>query len=166
MKTPIASAAAMLIVAAALEAHVTLQPRESAPDATLTYTVRVPTEGTVTTTGVELEIPDGISVLSVEGPAESYEVQKSGDRIVSIAWKTEILPKQFKTFTFSARNPSNPAEVSWTAHQRFADGTMFDWVEPAGGKHPAGRTTIVAAPSTTAAPADHQHHPAEHEHHP
>ncbi len=149
--------AALLLVASAAYAHVNLQPRESAPGATVTYTMRVPTEGTVTTTGIELEIPDAMTVVSVDGPADAYEVKKAGDRIVAITWKTEILSKQFKTFTFVAKNPSAPSEISWKAHQRFADGTTFDWVEPAGGKRPAGRTNVAVAVDKAAMPADHKH---------
>jgi uncharacterized protein YcnI len=160
MKKLIFTAAPILVASAALQAHVTLQPREAAPGATVTYTMRVPTEDTVTTIGVELEIPDGVTVLSVDGPADTYEVKKAGDRIVSISWKTEIVPKAFKTFTFSARNPTEPGELSWKAHQRFADTAVFDWVEPAGGKRPAARTRITAATDKPSAPAEHQHqHP-------
>jgi uncharacterized repeat protein (TIGR01451 family) len=146
-----------LMFTSAAYAHVTLQPREAAPGSTVTYTVRVPTEGTVTTTGVEVEIPDGIVVLAVDGPTDTYEMKKSGDRITSITWKTEIAPKQARTFTFSARNPSAPAELSWKAHQHFADGTTYDWVEPAGSKRPAARTKIAASPDKPAA-GEHEHH--------
>ena len=148
---------AVLAMASVASAHVTLQPRESAPGETVTYTVRVPTEGTVPTTGIELEIPDAVTVVSVDGPAEAYEVKKSGDRIISIAWKTDIQPKQFKTFTFVAKNPTTPSEISWKAHQQFADGTMSDWIEPAGGKRPAARTKVGAAAEKPAMPADHKH---------
>lgn len=157
MKKLIASMAALVFATAALQAHVTIQPRESGPGATVNYTVRVPTEGTVTTTGVELEIPDAITVVSIDGPASTYEVKKAGDRIVSISWRTEIAPKEAKTFTFSANNSPEPSEISWKAHQRFADGTTFDWVEPAGGKRPAARTKIAAAPDKAATPDHHQH---------
>lgn len=159
MRHRIAAAFALLaLTAAAASAHVTLQPRESAPNATVTYTVRIPTEGTVTTTGIELEIPDGITVTSVDGPADAYQVKKAGDRITSITWKTEIPPKQVRTFTFSARNPSAPVELSWKAHQHFADGTTFDWVEPAGGKRPAGRTKIAGTADNAPAADEHEHH--------
>lgn len=156
-KKLVTSAGAVLVAAAVLQAHVTLQPRESAPGATVTYTVRIPTEGTVTTTGVELEIPDGIMVVAVDGPTDGYQVKRAGERIVSILWKTEIAPKAVKTFTFSAKNPSHPSELSWKAHQYFADGTTFDWVEPAGSKRPAARTRIAAAPDNAAAPGEHKH---------
>lgn len=145
---------ALLLTAGVASAHVNLQPRESAPGATLTYTMRIPTEGTVTTTGVELEIPDQISVISIDGPTDAYTVKKAGERIVSITWKTEIPPKQAKTFTFVAKNPSAPSEISWKAHQSFADGTSYDWVEPAGSKRPAARTNVTATPDKS---ADHKH---------
>lgn len=150
--------AALLLVASAAYAHVNLQPRESAPGVTVTYMMRVPTEGTVTTTGIELEVPDAMTIVSVDGPADAYEVKKTDGRIVAITWKTEILPKQFKTFTFVAKNPSAPSEISWKAHQRFADGTSFDWVEPAGGKRPSGRTNVVVMADKAAMPVDHSKH--------
>ena len=150
--------AALLLVASAAYAHVNLQPRESAPGVTVTYMMRVPTEGTVTTTGIELEVPDAMTIVSVDGPADAYEVKKADGRIVAITWKTEILPKQVKTFTFVAKNPAAPSEISWKAHQRFADGTSFDWVEPAGGKRPSGRTNVVVMADKAAMPVDHSKH--------
>ena len=149
--------AALLVTAGVASAHVNLQPRESAPGATITYTMRIPTEGTITTTGIELEIPDQIGVVSIDGPADAYTVKKAGERIVSITWKTDIPPKQAKSFTFVAQNPSTPSEISWKAHQHFADGTSYDWVEPAGSKRPAARTNVIAAPDKSAMPADHKH---------
>lgn len=149
--------AAILLSAAVASAHINLQPRESAPGAAVTYTVRVPTEGAINTTAIELEIPDQINVVSVDGPADAYTVKKAGERIVSITWKTDIPPKQAKTFTFVAKNPSTPSEISWKAHQAFADGTSYDWVEPAGSKRPAARTNVTAAADKAAMPADHKH---------
>jgi uncharacterized protein YcnI len=46
-------------------AHVSVRPRESRPGAEERYTVRVPTEGTVATTHVQLEIPPDVVVLEV-----------------------------------------------------------------------------------------------------
>ena len=153
----ISTVVALFGITASLSAHVSLQPRESAPGATITYTVRVPTEGTVATTGVELEIPEAVSVISVEGAADTYEVKKTGDRIVSITWKTDIQPKQFKTFTFVAKNPATPSDSAWNARQRFADGTMAEWIEPAGSKRPAARTKVVSTVEKAPIPTDHKH---------
>ena len=49
-------------------AHVRVTPRESKPGAKGTYTLRVPTEGKVTTRSVTLEVPEGVSVLSASAP--------------------------------------------------------------------------------------------------
>ena len=81
-------------------AHVTVRPRESSPGAEEGYTVRVPTEGAVTTTSVRLEIPDGVTVLEVDMvDGATFETERSGDRIVGITWKKEIKPKDAKMGT-------------------------------------------------------------------
>lgn len=144
MKRTIAlSAGCMLVLPILAWAHVTVRPRESKPAVEERYTVRVPTEGTVATTSVHIDIPDGVAVLEVE-PAEgaTYETEKQGDRIVGITWKKDIRPKQASEFFFRARNPSTGAEVTWKAHQHFADGTVTDWVGPSGDRRPAAVTKL------------------------
>ena len=139
--------ATLLLFAAAAEAHVTIQPRESKPGASETYKVRVPTEGKVATTFVELEVPDGMVVTSVEGATDTRDLKKSGDRIVSITWKTDIAPGTSQEFLFVATNPSTGTEIAWKAHQRYSDGTSTDWVEPAGAgsRRPGPVTKLTAA---------------------
>jgi uncharacterized protein YcnI len=143
-----------------LDAHVVVTPRESAAGAEQIYTVRVPTEGTVSSTSVELEIPAGMHVMQVaSGEGFTFDVKKDGDRIVSITWKKEIKPKEFSLFTFTAHNPQ-PGALQWKAHQTFADGSMRHWVGERGTKEPASVTTIVPKGGTTTAPAAdpaHQH---------
>jgi uncharacterized protein YcnI len=146
-----------------LDAHVVVSPRESAAGAEQIYTVRVPTEGTVSSTSVELEIPAGMHVMQVaSGDGYTFDVKKDGNRIVSITWKQEIKPKEFKLYTFTAHNPQ-PGAMQWKAHQTFADGSMRHWVGERGTKEPASVTTITpkggAAPAAKG-PADPEHkHP-------
>jgi hypothetical protein len=84
----IATAVTLLIPAAA-GAHVSITPRDSTAGATEKYVVRVPTEGKVTTTGAELEVPDGVVVEVLAVPAGwKYEVKRKGDRIVAITWQS------------------------------------------------------------------------------
>ena len=125
-------------------AHVSIRPRESKPGAEEQYTVRVPTEGTVATTHVQLDIPAGVTVLEVVShDGATFETSKQGDRITSITWKKEIAPKAAAEFVFSARNP--PAgDIVWKAHQHFADGTAADWVGAAGERRPASVTKLAA----------------------
>lgn len=144
MKRVIALAAAIMLgLPVLVGAHVTVRPRESKAAAEERYSVNVPTEGTVSTTSVHLEIPDGITVLDVEAMAgATFETQKRGDRIVGITWTKEIKPQQTSQFFFRARNPATGADVTWKAHQHFADGTVAEWVGPAGDKRPASVTKL------------------------
>lgn len=147
MKRTLAALALVVTLPSLALAHVGVRPRESKPGAEERYTVRVPTEGSVATTSVRLEIPDGVTVLEVEKMGgESFEVEKKGDRIVSITWKRNIPVKQSADFFFKARNPATGTEIAWKAHQHFADGTMTGWVEPAGSKRPASVTKLTATP--------------------
>jgi len=132
-----------LVLPATAWAHVTVQPRQSTPGAEERYTVRVPTEGAVTTTSLHLEIPDGVTVLGVDAAeGATFETEKQGDRIVGITWSTEIKPKEASEFSFRARNPPGSVELTWKARQHYADGTATDWVGPAGDRRPAAVTTL------------------------
>ncbi|MFN2444738.1 MAG: DUF1775 domain-containing protein [Vicinamibacterales bacterium] len=130
-------------------AHVSVRPRESKPGAEETYTVRVPTEGAVATTRLVLDIPSDVNVLEVL-PAEgaTFESARQGERITAITWTKEIAPKQVAEFRFRARNPS-AGEIVWKAHQHFADGTVADWIGPAGDRRPAAVTKLTSAPSAS-----------------
>ena len=135
----------VVLAGAVLGAHVTVLPRESHAGMEQRYTVRVPTEGQVATTSVELEIPTGVIVTEVvPGTGYTFDVRREGDRIVAITWKQEIPPKQSAQFVFVARNPTAP-EIAWKARQRFADGTSADWVGVQGDRRPASVTRLTAA---------------------
>lgn len=163
MKRTLAAAVFCVVLSlAVLDAHVVVTPRESTAGAEQTYTVRVPTEGTVSSTSMELEIPAGMHVMQVAaGDGYTFDVKKDGNRIVSITWKQEIKPKEFKLYTFTAHNPQ-PGALQWKAHQTFADGSMRHWVGERGTKEPASVTTIV--PKGAAAPAGKPAADPEHKH--
>ena len=133
----------VMLIATVVQAHVRIQPAESSVGAQQTYTVNVPTEGDFATPRVELEVPADVSVISVEG---QHETKKVGDRIVSIIWRTEILPGQSQQFVFVASNPASVQEISWKAHQHFADGSRADWIEGPGTRRPASITKLRTAP--------------------
>ena len=126
-------------------AHVTLRPVEAAPGGTTTYTVRVPSEGDAATTSVELEIPAGVTIVSVAGAADTYQLKKNGDRVTAIVWKTSIPAGERGELNFVAQNPASGGEIAWKAHQFYADGTRADWVEPKGGKRPGPVTLLKSA---------------------
>ena len=137
---------ALVVFGTIAQAHVTVVPRQSQPGATERYTVRVPTEGQVATTTVELEIPAGVTVTEVvAGSNYTFETRREGDRIVAITWKQDIPPRARGEFMFVARNPRASGPIAWKARQHFADGTRADWVGVEGDRRPASVTTVTAA---------------------
>ena len=133
-----------VLATAVAHAHVVVLPRESTAGAEQRYTVRVPTEGQVTTTSVELEVPADVTVTEVP-TAEGYavDVRREAGRIVAITWKQDIKPRDAATFVFVARNPRSE-RIVWRAHQRFADGGTTDWVGVEGDRRPASITKLAA----------------------
>ena len=140
-RTLFASALGLLALTLSANAHIRVLPLESHQGMRQTYTVKVPTEGNVATTSVELEIPEGVSVTSVMGQAEA---KKAGTRTVSITWKVQIPPGQSMDLVFEATNPANGQEVIWKAHQHFADGSSRHWVDAPRTPSPASVTKLSA----------------------
>ena len=136
----------VLFAASTVGAHVTVAPRESPAGAGERYTVRVPTEGQVPTTSVELEVPADVTITGVlVGGAFTYETRREGDRVVAITWKQDIKPGEIAEYVFFARNPKSGQQIAWKARQRFADGTSADWVGVEGDRRPASVTRLTAA---------------------
>lgn len=128
MRTKVVTAIFLVAAAAALSAHVTIAPAESTLNRNERYTMRVPTEGQVATVGVDLDVPEGVTisgVLAVGG--WTSELRKEGTRTVGISWKVDIPPAQFGELVFTARNPGEGTQIAWKVRQRFADGTSREW---------------------------------------
>lgn len=135
----------LVMTASIVDAHVTVVPKESQAGAVERYTIRVPTEGQVNTTSVELEVPAGVTITEVvAGSGYTFDTRREGTRIVAITWKQEIPPKATGSFVFTARNPSS-GQIAWKARQRFADGTSADWIGVEGDRRPASVTQLKAA---------------------
>jgi len=126
-------------------AHVTVWPRTASNGGFEKYTVRVPTEGNVATTAVELMLPEGVTFVAVAAPVgHAYQLKKSGERVSGIVWTMKIAPGEFAEFSFMARNPKEGKSIVWKAVQTFADGTKAEWVGPPGDKRPASVTQLSA----------------------
>jgi uncharacterized protein YcnI len=116
----ITTTAAVLLSATAAHAHITIRPREATLGVTETYTMRVPTEGKVATTSVELDLPDGVTIVTISGAAGSFEHKKSRDRVTSITWKVDIQPAQSQRVAVAAvggvcdRSRCRPCSPRWT----------------------------------------------------
>ena len=131
-----------LALATSVQAHVRVLPVESKTGARQTYTMTVPTEGKAATTSVVLEIPAGVSLISTADPTETKTV---GGRITSVTWKVQIPAGQSRNFDFVADNPQAGQDLSWKAHQLYADGTRRDWVDLPATKSPASITKLTAS---------------------
>ena len=133
------------LLALPVHAHVVVLPRESTNGAYEKYVVRVPTEGKIATTSVELQLPAEATFISVGAAVgHTYELKKSGDRVVAIVWSMRINPGEFAEFALMARNSKDGKSLTWKAVQRFADGSSTQWAGPAGDKHPASVTTLTS----------------------
>lgn len=128
--------AATIVLTASLSgmasAHVTVKPAEVATSSYQIFTVSVPNEKSVSTTGVKLLIPDSIkTVTPTQKAGWQIEIEKesSGDDVVkSVAWSGgEISDGTRDDFTFSARVPSEATELEWKAYQTYSDGTVVAW---------------------------------------
>lgn len=135
-----------VLLAGSAFAHVSIQPREAKAGATDTYTVRVPTEGTTATTVVVIDIPSGVTLRSVGGASDTHEETRVNGVVTSVRWKVHIAPGEAQEFNFVATIPAKAVDVTWRAHQGFADGTFSDWVEAPGGRRPAPVTKVVSQP--------------------
>jgi uncharacterized protein YcnI len=143
---------ALVLLSSIASAHVVVSPRTSQAGAYEKYTVRVPTEGSVATVSVELALPEGVNFVAVGTPTgHTYELKKSGERVVAIVWTMKIHPNEFAEFAFMARNPKDGKELVWKAVQKLANGTTEQWVGSVGDRRPASITTL-----TTGA-AEHKH---------
>jgi uncharacterized protein YcnI len=132
---------------AVAHAHVSITPRQSTAGATEKYTVRIPTEGKVTTTAAELDVPEGVIVETLQAPAGwTHEIKRADDRIVSIVWKADVKPGEFIEVAFVARNPRSGNRIVWTLRQRFADGTVTDWTMGPNGVRPTAVTQLAPLP--------------------
>ena len=120
----------LLALIASAQAHTSIWPRQSTAGISERYTIRVPTEGKVMTTGAEMDVPDGVVVTSIAVPQGwQYEVRRQADRIVAITWTMNIKPGEFAEFVFTARNPRDAEQIIWTLRQKYADGTVEDFTK-------------------------------------
>jgi uncharacterized protein YcnI len=137
----------VLLIPALAYAHVSVTPRSSTNGATEKYTIRIPTEGKVATTGADVEFPAGVIVETIQAPSGwKYEVKRQDDRIVSMTIQADVKPGEFIEVAFVARNPRQGNEIVWTLRQRFADGTVTDWTTGPRGRYATAVTRLTAPP--------------------
>jgi uncharacterized protein YcnI len=146
--------ACALLVATSLSAHVVVAPLQSKSGATQNYEVRVHNENEkkLATTSVELEVPDGVTIVSVgKPPSGTFKTTTTGARITTVTWDIQIPADKYVALPFAAKNPDSTKDVVWNVRQHMAGGSAIDWSDKPGSAEKPSITKIsaVAAPSAT-----------------
>jgi uncharacterized protein YcnI len=134
-------------------AHVTVIPKTSTTGAWETYSVKVPVEKEMATTKFTVKVPAGLEVMSYQPvPGWNYSTEKDANGKVETftfsATGEGILPGQFQTFVFVAKNPDKAVKAAWDAFQYYKDGSVVEWTGDEGSDSPHAITDIVTATTT------------------
>lgn len=128
----------LLVTASVVSAHVTVNPREVGMGKYQTFTVSVPSEKDLPTTGVRLVIPEGLehvsptvkpgwSIRLVTGEA-SMGGEHGDAAVKEIIWTGGSIPGHYRDdFSFSAKVPASETTLLWRAYQTYRDGTVVEW---------------------------------------
>jgi len=152
--------ALLLFASLHAQAHVTVKPAETGIATCQTFTVSVPVEKDLPTTGVRLSIPAGVTAVMPNakagwkidlnyipadaGAADHKDAERPRKQVTEIAWTGGVIPAgQRDEFVFSAKVPSVESTLQWKAYQQYQDGSVVAWErdprEPAA-KNAAGRS--------------------------
>lgn len=133
-------AACMLLATTGVAlAHVRVLPEEVPADSFEVFTVRVPSEKDVPTTGVRVEVPEGFVVSRVEPvPGWEYELEEEAGVVTAINWSGgEIGETEFRQFGVQGKTPEEPGDYPWRAFQTYEDGSVVEWVGSGDAEEPA-----------------------------
>jgi periplasmic copper chaperone A len=141
------AAAATLILAPAATAHVTMNPDKAQADGFARFALRVPTEESVPTVKVSIQLPAGLDEVSFQ-TKPGWQRTKSG-RIVT--WSGgQIGVGEFDEFGVSIHLPNTPGKVLvFPATQTYANGKVMHWIGALNSEEPAPHVTPEAAQSNT-----------------
>lgn len=127
---------------AAAAAHVVVTPGAVAPGSFNTFTMSVPNEKDNPTVKVQLAIPKGLVVYSVEAvPGWSWVITRVAGRITKLTVTGSLPPGYFQRFAFVAAAPKKPAVMKWKALQTYEDGSVVRWTGEPGAEEVS--TTVV-----------------------
>jgi uncharacterized protein YcnI len=134
------------LVGPAAYAHVTVAPMRSDAGAVQDYELRCHNEDPAATTALDLDIPDGVTVLEVS-PVEggSFETVKTGDRISKIVWNVNVPNGKYVELKFKAKNPAAEQDIYWNIDQHLDGGKTVSWSNKAGAEKKGTITKITAA---------------------
>lgn len=111
-------------------AHSTVEPAQTETSKYETFTLNVPTERDVPTTGIRLVVPPELDrVTPFVKPDWRISVTKDADgNVTEIAWTGGSIPAgQKDVFEFTARTPEEGATLIWKAYQTYQGGEVVAW---------------------------------------
>ncbi|MCW1908339.1 MAG: YcnI family protein [Candidatus Saccharibacteria bacterium] len=132
---------AAVFMGATVSAHVVVKPGEVVTAGFQTFTIGVPNEKDISTTKVNLVIPEGLKyVQPTQKAGWKIDIEKTGTgedaTVTSITWSGNEVKAGFRDeFTFSGQVPENATELQWKAYQTYADGTVVSWDKASEGGH-------------------------------
>ncbi len=135
----------MLVVTSVASAHVRVLPEEVPAGTFEVFTVRVPTEKDIPTTGVRVEIPEGFTISRVQPvPGWDYELEEQAGVVSAITWSGgEIGSTEFQQFAVQGQTPEQSGEYPWRAFQTYEDGSVVEWIEPEDSEEPASLVRVT-----------------------
>jgi uncharacterized protein YcnI len=135
----------MLPVTSIASAHVRVLPEEVPAGSFEVFTVRVPTEKDIPTTGVRVEVPEGFTISRVEPvPGWDYELEEEAGVVSAIIWSGgEIGATEFQQFDVQGQTPEETGEYEWNAYQTYEDGEVVEWTGPEDSEEPASVVRVT-----------------------
>lgn len=166
----LAPLAAVLLVPATAQAHVTVQPDTATPGGFAVENVRVPNEtDDAVTTKVDVQLPPGFAEASYEStPGWTVKVEhrkldkpiQTDDgpvtqEVARITWTAAskadgIQPGQFRDFPLSVQIPDRTGSLTFKALQTYSDGKVVRWIGPPNADEPAPVVKVAKAAAVAA----------------
>lgn len=146
---------AVLLSTGVTFAHVSVTPATAAPDTSITFVVRVPTEKEEATTRLRVDFPPGLTVSRFQPmPGWTRQVEQNGQQLItSVTWSGgQIGPGEFQDFVFVARTPKDGGKLAFKSFQTYAGGETVAWENPEGSQERPVAIVVVPAPGAAAKP--------------
>jgi uncharacterized protein YcnI len=178
MRHPVAAAAAagaVLLLPAAAQAHVTVQPSEAPAGSFTVLAVRVPDESDgASTVKVDVKLPPGFAEAAYEPkPGWTVRVHRTKlakpiqtddgavtEQVSRIVWTGSgkglgrVGPGQFTAFPLSVQLPDRAGStLTFKALQTYSDGKIVRWIGEPGTDTPAPTVRLTAASGSEGAAA-------------
>jgi len=121
-----------LVLPVLVSAHSTVSPSTTVPSKYETFTLSVPTEKDLPTTGIRLVVPDGVDRFTpYVKPGWKINVTKDADKVTQVEWTGGAIPAgQKDVFLFTARTAAADTTLIWKVYQTYQGGEVVAWDQP------------------------------------